>query len=126
MHGDASMKVLQTLNSKAVGPNEEALNALQISDCGHTDSQVRSSNIDSTVCIHSLHDAWSLTLESYSISNVLLARRSPQSEKPAKSCICVVQGYQDPLPLGSRRKEFHEDAERRMREQGIAAQEAVG
>jgi hypothetical protein len=40
VHGEASMKVVERLNTTAVGLNDEPVQAMRVSDCGPTDSQV--------------------------------------------------------------------------------------
>lgn len=39
VHGEASMKVVERLNTTAVGLNDEPVQAMRVSDCGPTDSQ---------------------------------------------------------------------------------------
>ena len=41
MHGEQSLKVLERLNTTAVGTNDEPINSMRVSDCGQTDSDVR-------------------------------------------------------------------------------------
>lgn len=40
VHGEASMRVVERLNTTAVGLNDEPVQAMRVSDCGPTDSQV--------------------------------------------------------------------------------------
>ncbi len=40
VHGEASMKVVDRLNTTAVGLNDEPINSMRVSDCGQTDSDV--------------------------------------------------------------------------------------
>jgi len=40
VHGEDSMRVVERLNTTAVGLNDEPVQAMRVSDCGPTDSQV--------------------------------------------------------------------------------------
>lgn len=40
IHGEQSMKVIERLNTTAVGTNDEPISSMRVSDCGQTDSDV--------------------------------------------------------------------------------------
>ena len=40
VHGESSMRVIERLNTTAVGTNDEPINSMRVSDCGQTDSDV--------------------------------------------------------------------------------------
>ena len=40
VHGEASLRVVERLNTTAVGLNDEPINSMRVADCGQTDSDV--------------------------------------------------------------------------------------
>lgn len=93
------MATLLRLNEIAVGVNDEPVASVRVSDCGQTDSQVRSRGCRGCAC-----------------------RFLPQQ---VKTC-ALLQGNYDPLKGSSGRKETAEQASARLKQDEAEAREAVG